>query len=94
MSATEMMHRIEKASPRLRAKFVIAYYLFTALTCAFDLYYRGDLAFPADVLVAIVYLAITTLFYNFRRGQQRTSELNSVFDARGTVCGNECSKLC
>jgi len=42
---------------------VIFYYLLTILTGAFVLFFHGQLAFAADLVVSVVYIGITALFY-------------------------------
>jgi VIT1/CCC1 family predicted Fe2+/Mn2+ transporter len=68
MSVNEIMRQTEQASPRPRPKFVGAYYLLTALTCAVILFFRGDgLAFMVRVLVIIVYLITTAFLYGLSK---------------------------
>lgn len=58
-----LIARISAASPQLRAKFVVVYYLLAIMTGAFILLFHGRLAFAADVLVAIFYLLVTAVLY-------------------------------
>jgi hypothetical protein len=67
MSTAEMIRRIAQAPPRLRNKFVGGYYLLTVLTGIFILWFHGKLAFVADFVVALFYLAVTALFYDLSR---------------------------
>ncbi len=72
MSTTEIMQRSEKASLRLRTKFVGAYYLLTGLTCAVILFFHGgSAAFIVRSAVAIVYVAITALFYGVSKPEKK-----------------------
>jgi hypothetical protein len=50
---------------RLRARFVGAYYVFTVATGAFILFFHGRMAFLADLLLGISYLAITAFLYEW-----------------------------
>ena len=67
MSTAEKIERIAQAPPRLRNKFVGVYYLLTVLTGIFILWFHGKLAFVADFVVALFYLAVTALFYDLSR---------------------------
>jgi hypothetical protein len=71
MSTAELMGRIEEASPRLRAKFVAAYYLLTVFTGTFILFSHGRMAFAADLLVCIFYIAATALLYTWSKPRHR-----------------------
>jgi len=62
-----MMERIAGGLPRHRARFVFAYYLLTMLTGAFVLFFHGRLAFTADLIATVFYIAVTTLFYELSR---------------------------
>ncbi len=72
MSNAEMMERIAMASPRLRARFVASYYLLTILTGAFLLFFHGRLAFAADLIASVCYLAVTALFYDLSKPVNRS----------------------
>ena len=72
MSNAEMMERIVMASPRLRARFVASYYLLTILTGAFLLFFHGRLAFAADLIASVCYLAVTALFYDLSKPVNRS----------------------
>ncbi len=72
MSNAEMMERLAMASPRLRARFVASYYLLTILTGAFLLFFHGRLAFAADVIASVCYLAVTALFYDLSKPVNRS----------------------
>ena len=63
MSTIELTKRIEGASPCLTAKLVGMYYVLTILTGAFILSFHGRLAFAADLVVAVFYIAVTAFFY-------------------------------
>jgi len=63
MSTAEIARRIAQGSPRLRSRLVMFYYLLTILTGAFVLFFHGQLAFAADVVVSVFYIGITAVFY-------------------------------
>jgi hypothetical protein len=67
MSTAEMMERIAGGLPRHRAKLVGAYYVLTILTGAFILFFHGRVAFAADLVVAVFYIAATALFYDLSK---------------------------
>ncbi len=66
-----MMERIAHRLPRHRAKFVIAYYLLTILTAVFVLFFHGRLAFAADLIATVFYIAMTALFYDLSKPVNR-----------------------
>lgn len=63
MSTAEITKRITEASPRMRSRFVGIYYLLTIVTGVFVLFFHGRLAFAADIVVGILYLAVTAFLY-------------------------------
>ncbi len=63
MGTAQITRRIAEGSSRLRSRLVIFYYLLTILTGAFVLFFHGQLAFAADLVVSVVYIGITALFY-------------------------------
>lgn len=63
MSTVEITKRMAATSAGFRGKLVVAYYVLTIVTGVFVLFFRGRLAFAADVAVAILYLAVTVLFW-------------------------------
>lgn len=67
MSRTEWLEQSRKPSPHVRTRIVGVYYLLTVLTCVFIFYTHGTLAFMVDVIVTIIYLAITALFYSLSK---------------------------
>jgi len=67
MSNVEMMDRIAKTVLRFRARFVVSYYLLTILTGSFLLFFHGRLAFAADLIASVCYLAVTALFYDLSK---------------------------
>jgi hypothetical protein len=67
MSTAEMMHQIADGLPRHRAQVVIAYYLLTILTGVFVLSFHGRLAFAADLIATVFYIAMTALFYDLSK---------------------------
>jgi len=72
MSNAEMMERITKTAPRFRARFVVSYYLLTILTGSFLLFFHGRLAFAADLVASVCYLAVTALFYELSKPVNRS----------------------
>jgi len=66
-----MMERIADRLPRHRAKFVITYYLLTILTAVFVLFFHGRLAFAADLIATVFYIAMTALFYDLSKPVNR-----------------------
>jgi hypothetical protein len=72
MSNAEMMERIAKTAPRFKARFVFSYYLLTILTGAFLLFFHGRLAFVADLIASVCYLAVTALFYDLSKPVNRS----------------------
>jgi len=69
-----MMKQIADGLPRHRAKFVIAYYLLTILTGVFVLSFHGRLAFAADLIATVFYIAMTALFYDLSKPAKRRKE--------------------
>jgi hypothetical protein len=67
MSTAEMMEQIADRLPRHRAQVVVAYYLLTILTGVFVLSFHGRLAFAADLIATVFYIAMTALFYAFSK---------------------------
>jgi multisubunit Na+/H+ antiporter MnhG subunit len=61
------MQRIEKASPRMKAAFVGAYYLLTLLACAFVFFFRGGQAFAVHLVTGVFFIAITAFFYGLSK---------------------------
>lgn len=62
MSTAQIMERSGKPSPHPGARFVGAYYLLTLVVCAVLLFFHGRLAFAADLITAVFYIAVTALF--------------------------------
>jgi len=71
MSAAEMMGRIARVVPSHGTQFVGAYYLLTVLTGAFVLLFHGRLAFAADLIASVFYIAMTALFYDLSKTVNR-----------------------
>jgi VIT1/CCC1 family predicted Fe2+/Mn2+ transporter len=65
MTAHEITRAMTPEPSRLRARFVGAYYVFTVATGAFILLFHGRMAFLADLLLGISYLAITAFLYGW-----------------------------
>jgi len=79
MNNAEMMERIARTAPRFRARFVVSYYLLTILTGSFLLFFHGSLAFPADLIASVAYLAVTALFYDLSKPANRSHFLLAAF---------------
>jgi hypothetical protein len=60
---------------RTRARLIGAYYLLTIATGAFILFFHGMLAFIADLLVGIFYLAVTAFLYNWSASMNRSKRV-------------------
>jgi hypothetical protein len=71
MSTAERMHQIVGGLPRHRSQVVVAYYLLTVLTGVFVLSFHGRLAFAADLLATVFYIAMTALFYDLSKPGNR-----------------------
>lgn len=78
---TTLIARISEASPELKAKFVLVYYLLTVLTGAFILFFHGRLAFEADLLVAIFYLIATAVLYQLSKPLSRDGSPSRGWEA-------------
>jgi len=76
MSTAEMTKRITEASPRFRARFVAMYYVLTILTGIFVLLFHGRMAFAADAIATVFYIAVTALFYQLSRPANRPFRRN------------------
>lgn len=63
MSTVEITKRMAQGSLRSGNKFVLAYYLLSILTGTIFFFIRGRLAFAADLIAAVFYLAATAVFY-------------------------------
>ena len=63
MSTAEIAKRITEASPQVRSRFIGIYYLLTIVTGVFVLFFRGRMAFTADLIVGILYLVVTAFLY-------------------------------
>jgi multisubunit Na+/H+ antiporter MnhG subunit len=63
MSPATFMNRSGKASRRMKAAFVGAYYLLTLLACGFVFLFRGGQAFAVHVVTGVFFIAITAFFY-------------------------------
>lgn len=75
MSNAQVIERIAAATPRLRTKFVVGYYLLTIATSLFILFSHGRATFTADLLAAIFYLAVTAVLYDLSRGKHKSLPL-------------------
>jgi len=69
MSTAEITHLL--ASPNLRTKLVVIYYVLTIFTGAFLLFFHGSMAFVVDFMVRIFYVAVTALLYVLSRSVSR-----------------------
>ena len=71
MSTAEITKQTAEGSPHDHAAFVGFYYLLTILTGAFVLFFRGRLAFAADLIASAFYIAVTALFYEWSKPQTK-----------------------
>ena len=72
MTDTNCIERTAPSTARLKAKFVLGYYLLTILTSAVILFVHGRLAFAADFFTTLFYLAGTALLYDLSRPRPRS----------------------
>ena len=80
-----IMGRIAEAAPRHKGGGIVgAYYLLTILVGAFVLFFQGTLALAGDLLVTIVYIGLTILFYEFSK-KRLTSENRGRSDSVAPV---------
>jgi hypothetical protein len=63
MSTAQISKRISGTSPRVGSKFIGAYYLLTISTGAFVLFFHGRRALEVDLVIGVLYLAVTALLY-------------------------------
>ena len=73
MSAAVAMKRIVEASPRLKTRITVAFYLVTILMGGLVLLVPGRLALLVDLIATACYLAVAALFYDLSKpvGRQR-----------------------
>jgi len=71
MTSHEITRAITTEPSRHRARFVGAYYLLTIATGTFILFFQGRMAFLADLLVGISYLAATAFLYGWSASANR-----------------------
>ena len=62
-----MSHITMEVATRFRTRFVSAYYLLTTLMGVFVLFFHGRLAFTADIIATVFYVAATALFYDLSK---------------------------
>ena len=61
------MRLIARAATSPTSKLVSVYYAVTIALGAFVLFFHGRLAFAADLIAAVFYLAVTAAFYDFSK---------------------------
>lgn len=61
------MTPIAKTSTSPTGRLVSVYYVVTIALGAFVLFFHGRLAFAADLIVVVSYLAVTAFFYEFSK---------------------------
>jgi VIT1/CCC1 family predicted Fe2+/Mn2+ transporter len=71
MTTHEITRAMTPEPSRLRARLVGVYYLLTIATGVFILFFHGRIAFIADLLVAVVYLAVTAFLYGWSASGNR-----------------------
>jgi len=75
MSTAGMTGRIAEGPPRHKGgKIVGAYYLLTLLAGVFVLFFHGALALIADLIVTVLYIALTIFFYWFSKKRLPTEK--------------------
>ena len=74
MSTVEITRRLAEGSPRIRSRFIGAYYLLTIMTGAFVLFFHGRLAFAADFILGVFYLVATAFLYGMSRSANKMNE--------------------
>ncbi len=72
MTNTKTIERIAEAAPRLRTRFVAAYYLLTILTSVFILFFHSSVPFAVDLITAGFYLFATALLYDLSQPKPRS----------------------
>jgi len=73
MTTAGMMGRIAEAPPRHKGGAIVgAYYLLTILAGVLVLFFQGTLALAGDLIVTIVYVAVTILFYTLSMKRFKT----------------------
>lgn len=73
MNTAALTKQISESKPRVNSKFVGAYYLLTISIGVFVLFFRGGWAFAVDVLVGVLYLAITAFLYGASASARKRS---------------------
>jgi hypothetical protein len=68
MSTVGITKRMAEGSPQSRTRLVLAYYSLSILTGMIFFFLHGRLAFAADLIAAVFYLAATALFYGLFAG--------------------------
>jgi hypothetical protein len=80
MSTAEIRKRIAEPSPRLRSQFVGGYYLLTIVLGAFVLLFHGRLAFAADLIASVLYIASTIFLHELsKQPNPRTGAQDAKF---------------
>src|SRR5712671_6339571 len=88
MSAAEMTDRIEKGSPRLKARIARVSYLLVFLTGGFALFVSGRFGPSAGLIAGACYIAVTLLFYGiFKPVSRNLSLLAAVISLLGIIIG-------
>ncbi|MFZ0308653.1 MAG: hypothetical protein WAL89_10790 [Candidatus Sulfotelmatobacter sp.] len=71
MSTAVTMKRIVEASPRLKTRITVAFYLVTILMGGLVLLVPGRLALLVDLIATACYLAVAALFYDLSKPVSR-----------------------
>ena len=98
MPTAGIRKRIAESAPRHNGRIVGAYYLLTMLAGVLVIFFHGRLAFAADLITTVAYVAITILFYalskkrratddrDLNRERDRTGSHGNVSALRNTAC--------
>ena len=87
MSTVEIPRRLAEGSPRLRDKFVVAYYLLSVLMGTFFFFFHGRLALAEELVAAVIYLSATALLcgLSFGNGDRAKTQTRDSGTTRESV---------
>lgn len=78
MSTVEITKRLAEGSPRVKSGLVLAYYLLSIVTGGVFFFTHGRLAFAADLVAAVLYLAVTAFVYSLSARRDRDKKVERV----------------